>query len=733
MRKFLIILTSLVFTTYSFSQIKKDTTQFKELKEVVVSSSRFSNNNEVITNQVESITKDQIEFQNFQNTADLLLNSGSLNVQKSQQGGGSPNIRGFEASRVLILIDGIRMNNLIFRSGHLQNLITIDETLIDNVTVFFGPTSTLFGSDALGGTINITTKKPQFLIDNKNNFSGNTSTRYSSVNEEKSGDFEFNFAAKRWATLTTFSYNDFSDLKMGKSKNHGNSFFGERPFFVKTINGNDVLVENSNKYSQKNSGYKQYNYMQKIAYKSQKGFNHLMNFQYSNSSNIPRYDRLTDVGSSGLKNAEWFYGPQKRLLAIYTIDKQKAFLGSNIKVDIAYQNIKESRHNRRFGNYNLQNRLENVNMYSISVDLHKNFKNSELFYGFESYYEDLKSTAYSNNIFTEETIKIDSRYPNGKNNMMRNDVYISYTNFTNKLTSWNLGVRIGHAKLKSTIADDSLFPLPFNQINQKNFTYSGTIGLVHRTSKNIDFKTNISSGFRVPNIDDLAKIFESGGGFVIVPNKDIKPEKTITADLGMVIKSNSKRFQFENTYYFTRFIDAIVTDNYTYNGETTINYNGSESQVLANQNKRRAFITGISSSVRGFIISNISFNANFNYTLGRITSDKKRTPLDHIAPFYGKLGLSYAKKWGNIEAYMLYNGKKSISDYFLNGEDNEQYAPKGGMPAWETYNFKTAIKIVDNTILYIGIENILDTQYRVFASGINAPGRNIYGGLKYDF
>jgi len=731
--KLLFCFTFLLLGTISFSQTIKDTTKINQLEEVILSSVRVPKKKEVLPIQVESINLKQIEFQNFQNTADLLSNSGTLVVQKSQQGGGSPTIRGFEASRVLLLVDGIRMNNLIFRSGHLQNVITVDENLLENVDIFYGPTSTLFGSDALGGTINMTTKKAKFLSAKTPTFSGTISTRYSSVNEEKSGHFDFNYAQENWASLTSFSYNDFGDLRMGKKKNHNGDFFGERPFYVETINGVDVLVENSDKYLQKQSGFKQYNFMQKFAYKTQKGLEHGLNFQFSNTTNIPRYDRLTDASGVDLKNAEWFYGPQKRLLAVYSLTKQKAFFDSDLKVDLAYQNIEESRHNRRFGNYNLQNRTEKVNMYSISIDLHKEFLKSDLFYGIESYLEDLNSSAYSNNINTGEINTIDSRYPNGKNNMLRNDLYISYNSIFSKKTTFNIGARAGYTILNSSISDDSFFSLPFNDINQKNFTYSGTAGLIHKPSKNIDLKTNISTGFRVPNIDDLAKIFESGGGFVIVPNANLKPEKTITTDLGMVVKSDNKHFQIENTYYFTRFIDAIITDDYLYNGQSTINYNGNESQVLANQNKGRAFVTGFSTNIKGHLFSSLQYTANFNYTLGRITSEEKRTPLDHIPPYYGKLGLNYAKKWGTVEAYVLYNGKKPIDDYFLNGEDNEQYAPNGGMPAWETYNLKTDFTIIPKATIFIGIENILDTQYRVFASGINAPSRNIYGGLKYDF
>jgi len=235
--KLLFCFTFLLLGTISFSQTIKDTTKINQLEEVILSSVRVPKKKEVLPIQVESINLKQIEFQNFQNTADLLSNSGTLVVQKSQQGGGSPTIRGFEASRVLLLVDGIRMNNLIFRSGHLQNVITVDENLLENVDIFYGPTSTLFGSDALGGTINMTTKKAKFLSAKTPTFSGTISTRYSSVNEEKSGHFDFNYAQENWASLTSFSYNDFGDLR----------------------------------------------------------------------------------------NAEWFYGPQKRLLAVYSLTKQKAF------------------------------------------------------------------------------------------------------------------------------------------------------------------------------------------------------------------------------------------------------------------------------------------------------------------------------------------------------------------------------------------------------------------------
>ena len=731
MKKHLLAL--LAVASIGYSQTSVDSTKAKQLEEVYITTPKYLKNKKFISQKIENISQKEIEFQNFQNTADALMNSGDVTVQKSQQGGGSPVIRGFEANRILILVDGIRMNNLIFRGGHLQNSITVDENMLGNIDLSYGASSTLFGSDALGGAINLSTKKAQFSS-NGNRFSGNVLSRYSSVNEEQSGHVDFNYGTSNFASLTSLSYNVFGDLRMGKRMNRDNPYFGERDFYVQNVNGVDQLIANDNKYIQKFTAYKQYDFMQKFAYKQANGNLHSLNLQYSTSTDIPRYDRLTDPSSStGLRNAEWYYGPQKRLLGVYNFSKNKFFLNSDLSLDVSYQNVEESRHNRRFGNYNLQNRTEKVTMYGINATLKKAFTKSELLYGIETYLDNVNSSAYSNNINTGETATIDSRYPNGNNSMFRSDFFITYNETISPKTNWNIGGRIGYTTLKSTISDNSFFQLPFDSIEQNNFTYSANVGIIYKTSTTVSLIANLSSGFRVPNIDDLAKVFESVDGVLIVPNENLKPEKTITADLGFRITSENKRFEWENNYFYTRFIDAIVTDVFTYNGSSTIDYNGTPSQVFANQNKGKAFITGISSILKAYVVNNLLFTATFNYTLGRIIEDNEKLPLDHIAPFYGKIGFNYTKKHYGLEVYMLYNGKKDIKNFFLNGEDNEQYAPPGGMPAWETYNAKGSLVLFKNATLFVGVENILDTQYRTFASGMNAPGRNLYSGLKYSF
>ncbi len=732
MKKLFLIITHL-YSILIFSQNKPDVIKTGQLEEIKLNSERYSISKKSSSQQIETISKKEIEFQNYQNTADMLSNSGVLAVQKSQQGGGSPIIRGFESSRILLLVDGIRMNNLIFRGGHLQNVITVDENMLENVDVLFGSASTAYGSDALGGVINLKTKNAKLLSSNNNkSFSTNISSRYSTVNKEKSAYFDFGFSRTKWATLTAFSFNDFDDLKMGSKRNGNKDFFGERKKYIETINGIDTEVDNLNPLIQKFSGYKQYNAMQKVIFNPSLGTLHSLNMQFSTSSDIPRYDRLTDLDGDKLKFATWNYGPQKRILAAYKFNKDNAFLNSDLTIGANYQNIEESRITRNVGKENEVSRIEKVNVYGINIDLKTKLGKADFLYGFDLFYDDLKSTANSFNIKDGTSSYASTRYSDGKNFTYRTEAFATYFTDVNEKTTFNFGARFGYNALYSKINDNSL-KLPYSVVNQGNITYSAATGLVNETTKNLKFSFNISTGFRSPNVDDLSKIFESNikDKNLIVPNNNLKPEKTITGDISATL-FESDIIVLENTLFYTLLYDAIVTDKFQLNGQNQVDFDGTLSNVLANQNLGKGTIIGFSTALKSKINKNFSINGTFNFTEGNLDTENGKKPLDHIAPVYGKFGVNYTNNWLNLDLNLLYNGRKLLKDYSDSGEDNEQYASSNnGTPSWNTYNFKMGIKPFKGISIYSGVENILDIQYRTFASGINAQGRNFYFGARY--
>ena len=584
---------------WAFAQTTTDTAKIVTLKEIVISVNKTEETKKSVAQQVQVLDAHQIANSQSQTTADLIANTGNVFIQKSQLGGGSVTIRGFEANRTLLVIDGIRMNNLIYRAGHLQNVVTLDNNSLDRVEILFGPSSTIYGSDALGGVIHFYTKKPQWAMSGqKQNIKVNAFSRYGGVDNEFSGHFDFNIGGKKLAALTSFTFSKFDDLMGGENQNpFYTGSYGERPYYVERINGKDSLVKNSNLYLQVQSAYSQYDFMQRFAYKQNEHLTHALNIQYSTSTDVPRYDRLTDPTATGLKYAQWYYGPQTRLLTAYDLNmnKPEAFF-QNIHAGLNYQNIEESRHTRRFNSSNLTNRKENVNVLGANLDFQKVLSKHIIRFGLDAQYNSLKSTAFARNISVSSESPLDTRYPDGDNTMTNAALYFSHTWKINDEVTLTDGIRVGFISLHSTFVDTSFFHLPYKKADQSNSVYSGSIGLINTPSDDLKLSLLLSTGFRAPNIDDLSKVFESAPGAIIVPNENIKPEKTINTEFG-ITKIVNQKSSWENSIYYTQFIDAIVTDKFKFNGQDSIMYDGSMSQVFANQNKQRAYIFGFSSCI----------------------------------------------------------------------------------------------------------------------------------------
>ncbi|HRG07009.1 MAG TPA: TonB-dependent receptor plug domain-containing protein, partial [Cyclobacteriaceae bacterium] len=271
-----------LFAVAAKAQTEADTTK-TYLDEVVVSVNRWEQNQREISTRVTKITPAFIQLQNPQTSADLLGLSNQVFIQKSQLGGGSPMIRGFATNRILLVVDGVRMNNAIFRSGNLQNVISLDANSIQNTEVVFGPGSVVYGSDAIGGVMNFTTLTPT-LSNGGTKFSGNAFTRYASANEEKTGHVDFSIGLKKWAFVTSITKSDFSDLKMGSD---GPVEYTRPDYQVRDENGNDIAVTNPDPNVQVSSGYNQFNAMQKIRFSPNANWDFNYGFHYSKTSDVP--------------------------------------------------------------------------------------------------------------------------------------------------------------------------------------------------------------------------------------------------------------------------------------------------------------------------------------------------------------------------------------------------------------------------------------------------------------
>ncbi|WP_210462908.1 TonB-dependent receptor plug domain-containing protein [Rufibacter roseolus] len=703
------------------------------LDEVVVSASKFEEKRADVPQQIQVLKARELAFQSNQTSADVLQQSGQVLVQKSQAGGGSPILRGFEANKVLMVIDGVRLNNAIYRGGHLQNVITVDNAALEKVEVVFGPGSVVYGSDALGGVVHFYTKSPVLGDSAGTRVTGGAFTRYATANQEKTGHVDFSVGGQKWGSFTSFTYSDFGDLRQGKNRNPFYGTWGLRPSYAQWQDGKDVTVPNENINVQKFTGYKQYDALQKILFQPSANTSHLLNVQFSTSSDIPRYDRLTEVdGQGALNHGDWYYGPQERWLAAYTFATKGRGWLENLRVTAAYQSVEESRHNRRFKRTTLQNRFEHVDVYTLNADASRLLGNHELRYGLEGTYNDVFSRAYGSDLTTGERSPLDTRYPSGGSDMRTAAAYFTHT--WEITPQWILsdGIRLSRVELNANFQDKTFFPFPFDEVSQKNTAVNGNLGLVYQPGQDWRFAAVASSGFRAPNVDDLAKVFESVAGQLVVPNPDLKPEYTYNAELS-IGKTIAQSVRVEGTGFYTWYRDAITTQPFLFQGQSEVEYNGQLSRVVASVNANKAYVYGFSGAINADITSAFRLASTLTYTYGRIKSETGETPLDHIPPVFGKTSLFLTLPKFRSEFFVQYNGWKNLEDYNPVGEDNLQYATPQGVPAWYTLNLRTAYQIHPRIQVQAALENILDKFYRVYASGVSAPGRNFMLTLRGNF
>jgi hemoglobin/transferrin/lactoferrin receptor protein len=668
---------------------------------------------------------------NQSSTADVLANSGNVFVQKSQLGGGSPIIRGFETNKVLLVVDGVRMNNAIYRGGHLQNVITMDNGVMDRVEVVFGPGSVVYGSDAIGGVMHFTTKNPTLSTTDKTLIKASAFTRYMSAVNGYAAHADVSVGTKRLGSLTSFTYSNFGDLRQGSKRHDFVGNFGARPWYVERINGVDSMIMNSDTNLQVGSAYTQYDVLQKFTFQQKAGVLHKLNLQLSNSSNIDRYDRLTQTSNGEPKFGEWYYGPQFRLMSAYTLELSNATkMYDAARMTLGYQAIEESRMDRRYKKNFLNHRMEHLNILTLNADFTKKNGVHEFRYGLDAWYNQVNSTAFQKDILADTIAPLDTRYPDGGSTMMSAAAYATHTWEISEKLILNDGLRASYVRLNAAFVDKTFFPFPFADIAQQHMALNGNLGLIYMPNKLWRMSLTGSTAFRAPNVDDLSKVFESVQGSVLVPNPNLKAEYAYNGEFG-ISRVLSEGLSIQATGYYTLLKNALTVGTGTFNGEDSVVYDGQLSQVRTTTNAGNAYVYGFEAMLSGKLNDHLIMIATVNYTKGRNATNS--IPLDHIPPVFGKIAMVYTLGKFRTELFMNYSGWKRLADYNMAGEDNFAYATPFGMPSWATVNARVNYNFSRQVSLQVACENMLDQNYRNFASNISAPGRNFIVTLRGNF
>lgn len=697
------------------------------LSEIIVSASKFRQNTRRLPVRVKRVDADDISLTQPQTAADLLQRSGAVFVQKSQLGGGSPMIRGFATNRVLLTVDGVRMNNAIFRGGNLQNVISIDPYLVSSTELIFGPGTVISGSDAIGGVLNFNTI--ELPVASKDSLIDQTdfAIRSSSATRERTFHVSHMESNKNWTGYFGFSRMNLGDLRMGR---YGpESYLQTR--YVRPKVTEDKVVFSDAPERQRSTAISSTHFSAKARQVISKNVEQRMGLFYSTTSDFGRYDRLLRPKGDGFRSAEWYYGPQRWLMTYWNpryTTKQSAH-----QFSVAYQFFEESRYDRDFGSEVRNASQEKVNVLNLSYDNQFEIRPELILRSGVSFDANkVGSNAFAIDLLSREKTEQNSRYPDGSI-WNAAAVYVSSEYQVSKELVVSGGLRYNSVRTQTDFSTNP-FTAQFGVQDLRHAMLTYSLGGVYKIDPQTAVRLNLSTAFRAPNIDDLAKVFDSEPGAVVVPNPELKPEYATSLEAG-IRKRFSRYVILDGAVFYSRLADALIRRSGTYNGTAEIVYRGELSTVQSIQNAASAQVSGIELSAHGHINRRLSYRALASLADGKEVDDLGvSSPLRHAPPLFTNTQIHYIRGGFQTVLESEYNAQISADQLALSERSKEyMYALDSNgrpySPSWHAMHLRFRQQW-EKWQFSVAIENLFDRRYRPYSSGISAPGRQLVVALQ---
>jgi hemoglobin/transferrin/lactoferrin receptor protein len=644
---------------------KADSTVLK-LNEVVVTAQRQQQKNLVVPFSVTTLGRKDLDDYQYRTTPEAMMAMNGVFVQKTNHGGGSPFIRGVTGNQTLVLVDGIRLNNATFRYGPNQYINTIDAYSIDKIEVAKGTGSVQYGSDAIGGVINLITTTPQFS-DAKNVFKAKAIAKYMTGDMEKTLRGEATYSTNKIAILAGITARNFGDIIGGK-----------------------------NTGKQIPSGYNEwaFDFKSKILL-SEKVQLTLAN-QFLQQKNVPVYHKVK-LENFSINEMDL----QQRLLSYARLNLQgKSNLCKETEIAFSYQQSIEGRKNIKNASTALRNEKDETKTLGITADVLSAFSiiwtaNS----GLEVYMDKINS--FREDINTNTNIGVAKRglYPD----FSKYGNYSLYSLHHFNFNKWMVDVGFRVNAFKIQINDTTLGAIKINPS-----ALVSNAALLYKINKQQSFYASFSSGYRAPNIDDMGTL-----GIVDfryeMPTANLQPEKSANTELGY--KFQSKRISGTIAAYYmhlSNIITRVKVGNQMINGY----------QVYQKENTEAAFIKGMEATCNATISKHIYFNSGISYTYGQSLS--KQEPLRRIPPFNVRVTATYKKtNWFATTEFQFASKQSRLAQ----GDIDDNRIGANGTAEWQVINIYGGYKI-SNFNVNVGLQNMLNKDYRTHGSGINAVGRS---------
>lgn len=657
--------TVLIFLSTGLSTIAQEDTTAMLLDEVIITAERKAEKMLVVPYSTEALSKNNIEDYQSRTTPEALMGVNGVFVQKTNHGGGSPFLRGLTGNQTLILVDGIRLNNSTFRYGPNQYLNTIDAFSINKIEVVKGTGSVQYGSDAIGGVLQVFTREPPFS--DKSKWGGKAVGKYTTRGMEKTARAEANYSSEKAAATIGATYRNFGDLVGGDTTG-----------------------------KQTPSGYKEFAFDAKSKFLLQPDVELTLAHQFLQQRHVPVYHKVV-LENFALNEFE----KQQRMLNYAKLNfKNNSRWISSIDIIASWQQSIEGRSSRRNGSNTLRKERDEINTLGLTTDISSHFAEAwSANSGIDLYRDKVNSTSVE--ATTESNVKSTLRglYPD-------NSEYGNYSLYSLHhlaLNKWILEGGIRYNVFSISISDTTLGKV---KISPSSFVYNAS--LLYKLTLQQSIYLSFNTGYRAPNIDDMGTLGIVDFRYEI-PTYNLRPERSRNLELGYKLQSGKWSAGISGYYMHLNNLITRIKEGQVINGYP----------VYRKENVEEGYIKGFETEVEYRPMTGLYLKGSIAHTHGQ--SLTKNEPLRRIPPLNGRLMSSYNRKKLFASAELLFASKQNR---LAQGDKDDNRISKGGTPGWKALNLYMGYEF-GLLKCNLGLQNIFNEDYRTHGSGINGTGRSV--------
>ena len=658
-----------------------------DIEEIFVTATRGADDSSDVVNAVSVVDEDRLEELQPGLVTDALQGAPGVFIQQTTPGQGTAIVRGLKGSEILHLVDGMRLNNALFRNAPNQYLALVDPWIIGRSEVVRGPLSSLYGSDAMGGVVQLFSARPEFEGPEWS-MQSRVRLTFDSANLGQTINTSVAAGHENLSTGAALSYQAFDDVRAAGRRVQAPTAFDARAASA-FINYTD-RAEREWDFS----------------------------VQFLEQDNTPRYDELVaGFGQDEPASEQFLFSPNSRLFlhGVHRSGGYSAWL-DKLEVHVGFQQMIDGRRTQDLGANRRRVEDNKSDLLGLTVQgVAAQMGRHHLSYGIDIYYDEVSSERLQTTVSTGNVETISARFPDGST--MRNlDAYIHDSIDLTEQLLVDAGLRVSNAEVELTATDSG----PATTVS--NTDASGSLGLRYQFNDTVSGVANLARGFRAPNIFDLGTLGARPGNRFNISNTSLGPETVVTGEFGLRI--NTDRSSIEAVLWGSDYQDKIVS---VFTG--TVDDNGRD--IVQSQNASSVSLVGAEFAARFLASETHTLSFTVNYTRGETEQDGGDTePTDRIPPINGRAAWRYSQPNWWFSSELMFAAEQ---DRLSARDVRDPRINPLGTPAWGSLNLGAGFSPTERWKVVMRLENVLDRDYRRHGSGVDAPGRSLRVSLEGRF